>query len=159
MANSYLQRTNLPVMPFSFSNFNSVFLAFAQLCSAGGDGTELWIATRTYSIRIIYSTDDSSSFSRKLINSTEDPSNFPGIKSTQLMTQTASETTDSNQIWLNPSPHRGGEVDAPPWVFLEWPPNGWVDRAEILHSLWGIFCATFDKKIDRVRSGHRAMTS
>ena len=42
----------------------------------------------------------------------------------------------------------GGGVGAtPPRVFLEWPPNRWADRAEILHSLWGILCATFGKKI------------
>ena len=53
-------------------------------------------------------------------------------------------------------------VDAtppPPEVFLRCTPNYEVDRAEILHSLWGILCATFGKKIDRVVSGHRAMTS
>ena len=36
----------------------------------------------------------------------------------------------------------GGRVDAPPMSFLEWPPNRWGDRAEILHSLWDIFCTT-----------------
>ena len=30
--------------------------------------------------------------------------------------------------------------------FLKWPPSRWVDRAEILHSLLGILCATFQKK-------------
>ena len=30
----------------------------------------------------------------------------------------------------------------PPWVFLSWTPH----RAEIFHSLWGIFCATFGEK-------------
>ena len=38
-------------------------------------------------------------------------------------------------------------------------PNYEADRAEILHSLWGIFCASFGKKIDRVMSGHGALTS
>ena len=39
-------------------------------------------------------------------------------------------------------------------------PNYEADRAEIWHSLWGIFCATFGKKkFDRVMSGHGAMTS
>ena len=31
-------------------------------------------------------------------------------------------------------------------VFLKWPPNGWADRAEIVHKLWGILCTTYDKK-------------
>ena len=31
-------------------------------------------------------------------------------------------------------------------MFLEWPPTGWTDRAEILDRLRGIFCATFVKK-------------
>ena len=53
-----------------------------------------------------------------------------------------------------------GGVDAfPPEVFLRCTPNYEADRAEILHSLWGILCATFGKKIDRVMSGHGAMTS
>ena len=47
-----------------------------------------------------------------------------------------------------------------PHIFLKWPPNRQADCAEILHSLWGVLCATFGrKKIDRVGSGHRAMTS
>ena len=41
---------------------------------------------------------------------------------------------------------RAGGGDAPPMSFLEWPPNGWADRAEILDSLWSILCATFGKK-------------
>ena len=45
--------------------------------------------------------------------------------------------------------------------FLRCTPNYESDRAEILYSLWGILCATFGdkKKIDRVMSGHGAMTS
>ena len=42
----------------------------------------------------------------------------------------------------------GGEVvSPPPDVFLRCTPNYEADRAEILHSLWGILCATFGKKI------------
>ena len=42
---------------------------------------------------------------------------------------------------------RSGGVDAtPPWVFLSWMPHRLEDRAEILHSLWGILCATFGEK-------------
>ena len=33
------------------------------------------------------------------------------------------------------------------------------DRAQIFYCLWGIFCATFGKKIGQVRSGHEVMTS
>ena len=42
----------------------------------------------------------------------------------------------------------GGGVDAtpPPWVFLSWTPRRLEDRAEIFHSLWGIFCGTFGEK-------------
>ena len=48
----------------------------------------------------------------------------------------------------------------PPEVFLRCTPNYEADRAEILHSLWGILCATFgNKNFDRVMSGHGAMTS
>ena len=48
----------------------------------------------------------------------------------------------------------------PPEGFLRCTPNYEVDRAEILHSLWGIFCATFGKKRNNwVMSGHRAVTS
>ena len=47
-----------------------------------------------------------------------------------------------------------------PWDFLWCMPNYESDRAEIWHTLWGIFCATFGKKkFDRVMSGHGAMTS
>ena len=55
--------------------------------------------------------------------------------------------TTCRQKNFNPRPHGGREVMQPPWVFLEWPPNDWVVRAEILHSLWGILCATFGKKM------------
>ena len=44
------------------------------------------------------------------------------------------------------------------FFFLNWPSNRWTDRAEILHSLWGILCAT-SKNFDRVRSGHGAVKS
>ena len=48
-----------------------------------------------------------------------------------------------------------GGGDAPPDFFLRCKPNIESDRADILHSLWGILCATFgEKKIDRVMSGH-----
>ena len=54
----------------------------------------------------------------------------------------------------------GGGGMQPPVVFMKWPPNGWADRAEILHILGGILFATFGKtKIERVRSCHRAMAS
>ena len=33
------------------------------------------------------------------------------------------------------------------------------NRAEMLHSLWGIFFVPFDEKLDRAGSGHGAMTS
>ena len=53
----------------------------------------------------------------------------------------------SRWVFLNPRPVRGGGVDAPPppWVFLSWTPHRLEDRAEILHSLWGILCGTFGK--------------
>ena len=38
-------------------------------------------------------------------------------------------------------------------------PNYEADCVEILYRLWGIFCAIFGKKIDRVMSGHGVMTS
>ena len=41
----------------------------------------------------------------------------------------------------------GGVVSTPPEVFLRCTPNYEADRAEILHSLWGILCTTFGKKI------------
>ena len=43
--------------------------------------------------------------------------------------------------------------------FLRCTPNYESDRAEILHSLWGMLCATFGEKIDRVMSGRGVMTS
>ena len=64
-------------------------------------------------------------------------------------------------LTLYPRPCRGGGWCIPMSFFLKWPSNRWADRAEILHSSWGILCATFAKN-DRatvVRSGHRAMTS
>ena len=61
--------------------------------------------------------------------------------------------------WLPPPgrrlPSPGQGVDAtPPWVFLSWTPHRLDNRAEIFHSLWGIFCATLMKKIwsSQVRS-------
>ena len=41
----------------------------------------------------------------------------------------------------------GGGWCNPRRVFLEWPPNRWTDRAENLHSLWGILCAAFREKL------------
>ena len=58
-------------------------------------------------------------------------------------------------FWFSgPSPWRGGGVDAtlPPEVVLRCTPNHEADRAEILHSLWGIPCATFSKK--KIWPGH-----
>ena len=40
---------------------------------------------------------------------------------------------------------RGGVDATPPEGFLRCTPNYEADRAEILHSLWGILCATFGK--------------
>ena len=40
-----------------------------------------------------------------------------------------------------------GGLMPPPEVFLRCTPNYEADRAEILHSLWGILCAAFGKKI------------
>ena len=38
-------------------------------------------------------------------------------------------------------------MQPPPWVFfLNWPPNGWAGRAEILHNLWGILCINYGKR-------------
>ena len=34
----------------------------------------------------------------------------------------------------------------PPWVFLSWALNRFEYRAEIFHSLWSVFCATFSEK-------------
>ena len=49
--------------------------------------------------------------------------------------------------WVNPRRGRGDRCD--PLDFLRCMPNyGFgLDRAEILHSLWGILCATFGVKI------------
>ena len=41
----------------------------------------------------------------------------------------------------------GGWLMQPPWVFLSWTLHRLEYRAEILHSLWGVFCATFGEKI------------
>ena len=40
----------------------------------------------------------------------------------------------------------GGGGGATPISFLKWPPNRLAYRAEILHSLWVIPCATLVKK-------------
>ena len=48
---------------------------------------------------------------------------------------------------LNPRPGREGVMPPPPKVFLRYTLNYEADRAEILHTLWGILCATFGKKI------------
>ena len=53
---------------------------------------------------------------------------------------------DCYVIELNPRPGRGGVDATPPEVFLRCTPNYEADRAEILHTLWGILCATFGKK-------------
>ena len=45
---------------------------------------------------------------------------------------------------VNPRPVRG--LMQPPWAFLSWTPHRLEYRAEIFHSLWGIFCATFGTK-------------
>ena len=66
-------------------------------------------------------------------------------------------------LWLplpffNPRQWRG--VDATPHeIFLSWTLNRLEYRAEIFHSLWGIFCATFSEKVGQVRSGHEVVTS
>ena len=55
-------------------------------------------------------------------------------------------------VILKPSPGDvltlalAGNHAPPPEVFLRCTPNYEADRAEILHSLWGILCATFGKK-------------
>ena len=52
----------------------------------------------------------------------------------------------------------GGSM-RPPLIFLRCTPNYESDRAEILHSLWGILCAIFgEKKNGRFMLGHGAMT-
>ena len=56
-------------------------------------------------------------------------------------------------------PHTGRGGWCTPKGFFRWTLNRLPERAEILHSLWGVLCASFGEKIDQVRSGHRAMTS
>ena len=51
-----------------------------------------------------------------------------------------------NETYFNPRPGRGWWMP-PPEVFLRCIPDYEADRAEILHSLWDILCATFGKKI------------
>ena len=65
------------------------------------------------------------------------------------------------QMQLKPRPGSERGVDATaPEIFLRCTPNYEADRAETLHSLWGVVCTAFgEKKIDRVMSGHGAMTS
>ena len=56
----------------------------------------------------------------------------------------------------------GWSMPPPPLsFFLRCTPNYVSDRAEILHSLWHILCATFGKEIlsGHLMSGHGAMTS
>ena len=52
-----------------------------------------------------------------------------------------------------------GNDATPLSFFLRCTPNYEADRAEILHSLQDIFAQLLVKKIDRVMSGHGAMTS
>ena len=42
---------------------------------------------------------------------------------------------------------RAEGVDALPRTFLEWSPNRWADRAEIMHGLCGILCTTSGQKL------------
>ena len=42
---------------------------------------------------------------------------------------------------------RSGGLMQPSIVFLSWTPHRLENRAEIFHSLWGIFFATFGEKI------------
>ena len=49
-------------------------------------------------------------------------------------------------IYLNPRPVGGGVDATPPEIFLRCTPNYKSDRAGIVHSLWGILCATFGEK-------------
>ena len=47
-----------------------------------------------------------------------------------------------------------------PVIFLKWPPKFWVDRSDILQSLWGIPRATFEKSLNgSVRSQSYDVTS
>ena len=50
-------------------------------------------------------------------------------------------------------------MQPPHELFLEWPPNGWADRVEFFTAYGALFAQLLEKKIDLVRSGHRAMTS
>ena len=65
-----------------------------------------------------------------------------------------------NMLFLTLVP-AGRGADTTPWHFLRCMPNYEAERAEIMQSLWGIFCAAFGKKknFDPVMSGHGAMTS
>ena len=53
----------------------------------------------------------------------------------------------------------GGVVGATPMSFSKMAAKRCADRTEILHILWSILCATFDEKIEWVRSGQGAMMS
>ena len=57
---------------------------------------------------------------------------------------------------LNPSPHRGGGGDATPHEFF-W--NGRRAAGRIALKFCTAHGASWQKKNDRVRSGHRAITS
>ena len=61
--------------------------------------------------------------------------------------------------WLLTLASAGGVVPPPISFFSGMDAEPLADRTEILHSLWDILCATFGEKIDRVRSGHGAITS
>ena len=83
----------------------------------------------------------------------------------EKITLTRNNASKAMQIMIlhvvfNARPGRGGGCHPPPPEgFLRCARNYEADRAEILHSLWGILCATVVKKIDQVMSGNGAMTS
>ena len=54
-------------------------------------------------------------------------------------------------IVIKPSPAEGGLMQ-PPWFFLSWTLHRLEYRTEIVHSLWGVFCATLSEN-KLVRSG------
>ena len=66
---------------------------------------------------------------------------------------------DRSSVGLTLAQARGGGAMRATRVFLRCTPYYASDRAEILHSLWGILSATFREKNDRIMSGHWAMTS
>ena len=71
----------------------------------------------------------------------------PGVRSSQhnVLQGVPTRTSLQDRTLINPRPGRGG--DATPLSFLRCTSNYEADRAEILRSLWGIRCATFEKKI------------